>query len=312
MSTPGDVAAVSLFAALTAACEVEAGELGAILPDDRLLVEPGAGIAALARPAGEPSPYAATTASVVATTNGQVAGVLELLTALTELPPTARDGRQIRWGPYDDDDRRGQLQLEARDDGSFGWRLALRAAGDAPDVWVPVLAGEIDAGATAARSAGRFWLDYTALDALGASGGLTGGLALDYTLREAGARQRVFFGALAAGEAVPTDGATWLEHDRGEGGRMDLVLAVDVAPEDAPGATADEALLLRSRWTATAAGRTDALLTGGDLGLLTFTETECWSATGTRVFYENNYSLTASGDADRCAFDDASFFQPPP
>ena len=281
-----------------------------VLPDDRLLGDP-LDESTLARSRVDaPSRYALLTLTWVVETNAPIAVVLSLLDTITGFPASWTDETQTRllWGPWSGDGVQGHLIVEHRSDGGFDW-LVQMAAADAgaavlDEAWRPVVAGEIDTGATATASTGRFWIDLDALNDLGQGDGTRGAVGVDYGLRPSGASTEVFLGDIAQGAAIPTDAATRFEHVRGGGGTMDVAVRADLT--NPPNGT-QELWVVRSRWTATGAGRADAFLTEGDLGPLTFTETECWSRGLQVVYFQNNYELASGGEEAACAFEEPSF-----
>ena len=71
--------------------------------------------------------------------------------------------------------------------------------------------------------------------------------------------------------------------------------------------SAAENALIRSRWLSTGAGRSDAMLSGGDLADLEVTATECWDAQFGRTFYSDSVTWQPTeGDAGSCAFADVA------
>ena len=85
---------------------------------------------------------------------------------------------------------------------------------------------------------------------------------------------------------------------------MDLAFTDDVS--DPPNGTTEVAIV-RSRWDGEGAGRADAYVTGGDLGPLTYTESDCWDTSHQTVFLENNFELRTEGDEGACVFAEPSF-----
>jgi len=79
-----------------------------------------------------------------------------------------------------------------------------------------------------------------------------------------------------------------------------MVFAISL---NAGGTAQLESLTLRSRWLATGAGRADARASGGDLGALQITSSECWNTTFQRVYYTDPLGLAApEGVESDCAF----------
>ena len=296
---------VALAPLALVACLPAADGYRDILPDDRLLIEE-ADLGALARSVGEKSEYAQLTRQITREINGGVGEVLALVDEISSYTPTWTDQAQdtALWGPWLEDGVHGQMWVQRAADDAYTWAIEIRPEGSAEDAWVPVLAGEVDAGATALASSGRFVMDFTAIRANGGEDDITGEMAVEYGIREDGAAATVFFGDISEDGAIPVDAGYHFEHEQGVGGQMDVVIEDDVSD---PVNGVLETVLLRSRWQTGAGGRADAYVTGGDLGALTYTETECWSAGQSVVFHENNYDLAREGDEADCVFADPSF-----
>ncbi|MEQ1501965.1 MAG: hypothetical protein ABMB14_07025 [Myxococcota bacterium] len=294
-----------LFALAFAACTTNADAYRAILPDERLLIE-DFDSDSLARGVGDPSDYYTLTRDVTRETNAGIGAVLELVGAITAFDPTwTDDDAKALWGPWLDDGTYGQLWVTETAEGGYEWAIELRPEASDEDAWVGVLGGSVDPGATADESAGRFAMDLTAIDAVGAGDDdTTGALGVEYTLRVDGAAATVAFGDISEDGALPQDAAYRYDLTQGKGGYMDLAFEEDVSD---PANGTFETAIVRSRWDGTGAGRADAYVTGGDLGPLTYTETDCWDVAHQTVFLENNFELVSAGDPAACAFADASF-----
>ena len=74
-------------------------------------------------------------------------------------------------------------------------------------------------------------------------------------------------------------------------------------------ATAEQ-ILLRSRWESTGAGRSDGYVTGGDLGDLVATASECWDTGFSAVFHEDSWS-DSTGDEAQCVYADPEYADDP-
>lgn len=284
-------------------CDVPPDTFRDVLPDNRLLVEMPDASQGL-RSVGEPSHHHQLTRELTVETNTGLGEVLTLIELITSFPPSwsAEDDQTALWGPWIEDGTYGQLWVAEEPDGSYAWAIELRP--EAQESWTPVLAGEVDAGSDALTSAGRFAMDFTAIEELGEGDGTVGQIAVEYELLPGGASTTVLFGAFAEDGSIPANAGTHFEYTRGEGGLMDVILEGDLT--EPPNGT-EEVMILRSRWDGDGAGRTDAYLTEGDFGQLTYTETECWSPAHTVVYFENNFELLTSGDVSDCAFTEASF-----
>ncbi len=289
---------------LAAGCATPADQYRAILPDDRLLIDDLDG-ASLARGIGEPSEYFQLTRDVTQEVNTGIGDVLRLVDAITDFDPTWTDeASTAQWGPWLDDGIYGQLRITEESDGGYVWSIELRPEDSAEDAWVAVITGHVDPGGDEKHSVGWFRLDFSAIDAMGAGDGQLGQLGAQYELLENGAVATVAFGEISENGSLPSDGGYHYEHTRGEGGLMDLAFTDDIS--DPPNGTAEVAIV-RSRWDGDGAGRADAYVTGGDLGPLTYTESDCWDKAQQTVFFENNFELVSEGDEGACVFTEPSF-----
>lgn len=288
----------------TACTSGPADQARAILPDDRLLIDES-GFSDLARGLGEPSEAYALTWDVTREVNGGLGEVLALVEAIASFDPTWSDDEDLAlWGPWEDGGVWGQMWVQGT--GATGWRWAIevRADGTPEDAWQPALAGEVDPGGTEETSSGRFVMDFTAIEAAGGDDGVTGAMSAEYALRADGAEAEVAFGEISTDGSVPQDAAYRYDHTIGAGGAMDVAITEDVSD---PANGVLELLVIRSRWDGAGAGRTDAVVTGGDLGALSYTESECWDAAHLTVWLENNFELVREGDESACAFAEAEF-----
>jgi hypothetical protein len=293
----------TLILALSA-CTPPADDLAALLPDDRLAIDDG-GLAAAARGIGSPSDYYALTVTTTAEINAPIHDVVGLIDQITALDPSWTDHDQTAlWGLWLDDGTWLQLWVQRDDDGGHSWAIEIRPEESAEDAWVAVLAGHIEAGSDATNSTGSFVLDLTAIDENGAGDGETGQMAAEYEILEDGAVATVAFGDFSEDGSIPADVGYHYETTRGAGGLMDVAVETD-ASDPANGTL--ELAVIRSRWDGTGAGRADALLTGGDLGELVFTESECWSAAHLAVYYGSDFDQVIDGDESACVFGEASF-----
>lgn len=288
----------------TAACELPSQEWSPLLPDDRLLVQQDSA-AGSARSMGEPSEYAATLAELTSQANQGVGEVLELVGMITTLPASHIDShaKLAVWGPFLIDGTAIQLTIQEDADAAITWGVQVRPS-DEGAAWLDALAGHIDPGATEDGSVGHFAMDFGVAEVLELGDDLAGEVEVAYTLRRAGATTDITFDGLSETVTVPVDGTIHFDYDRDQGGEMLATLADDVdgSPSDVP-----ETVALRARWDERGAGRTDALLSGGDFGDDEHTESECWSTVRTVVYYTNSFQDVADGNESECTFTEASF-----
>ena len=267
---------------LAIGCDLPPNTYREVLPDDQLLVELS-DLSPQARSVGDPSQYHGLTHDLLAERNLGLGAVLLLIETITLFPPSWADTTHetAQWGPWIENGRYGKLWVQALPEGAYTWAIDMRPEDGDEDIWTSVLVGDIDPGATGVQSTGSMVVDFTSLEALGASEGLTGSMTVDYASSPEVTSTTVMFSDLVAFDSTIPDGSgTHVDYTPGQGGVMDVVVQLDVTDDGS-----EERATLRSRWDLSGSGRTDALLTGGDLGDRTFTETECWGPTHTVVYY---------------------------
>lgn len=97
----------------------------------------------------------------VLTANGIVYSVLDLVEAVTRLPPTTRLAHERIWGPAPAKNQPGflvELVMERRED-HFDYRLEFRLQAQRNAPWIPVLVGDFVASEGVRKGVGSFILD---------------------------------------------------------------------------------------------------------------------------------------------------------
>lgn len=293
--------------ALTACTEMVPRDYAEVLPDERVLVSLPTDVGDAARD-GEFSEFYLLTAKVTDDVNGLIGGVLLTVNAVTQLPPSWSDTEENTavWGPFANALDPVETVLWVHHDPEtdvYTWVVAQRPKNEPSDeAWVHVIAGEVDPDATPEDSSGWFAIDFDAANALDPNQEATGKFLTEYDIDPDGVSALAGFEDFTeGGEAVNA----YYAYDQTHGGEglMDLALDADVN-----GIGEEEVLVVRSRWTPVGEGRSDAYVTGGDLGALVATASECWDDSFAPVFHTDNYSgEDPTGDESLCAFDEASF-----
>lgn len=285
----------------TVACEEPAPrDFGSVLPGDEILVDLPQ--TQPLREAGDPSEFQAVTEQAATDVNTLIRDVLDGIGNITSFDPTYADdvADEALWGPWSDGGVDGMLFVKYfDDDGHYEWALQARLTGQGDEDWIPIVAGHVDDGATADTGSGWFALDLDAIASLDPNEPARGVFVSRYDVTvdhvEASA---AFQGFSEDGGVTSTDLAYDYAQDA-EGGRMDLAFLADITGNDVM-----ETYILRTRWASDGAGRGDAYVTGGDLGVLVYSATECWGVSGVVDFHENNADLSRSGDEALCVFDE--------
>lgn len=297
-----------LVAALFACSPVERPEdYARVLPDERVKVSLPVDAAGF-RDAGEWSPYYVFTAEVTQNVNALIGGVLLLVDTVTDYPPSWSDTEENTaiWGPYaqalDPAETILWVHHEEADD-TWQWGFSQRPKGETSDeAWVVVITGHVDAGATEAASSGWFVIDFDAAAVLDPRVNAGGAFGTEYAIAPEGVTATAGFDGFTDG-GVPLDAWYHYEQVPGGSGKMDLAFLHDVN-----GNATDEEVLLRSRWESTGEGRADGYVTGGDLGALVATASECWDTSFETVFHADNFSgEPETGDEGLCAYGEPEF-----
>ncbi|MCB9746076.1 MAG: hypothetical protein H6740_26105 [Alphaproteobacteria bacterium] len=302
--------AAALLAPSLLACAPGAGAgLSQVLPDDRVLINlPTESAAAKALEDEQWSPMYLFTASVTEDVNGLIGGVLGLVRVITLLPPSDVDGdtNHAMWGPHADalDPVETSLHVVYEPDtDEYDWYFTQRPKNDPEAEAVVVVAGEVDAGATADISSGRFVVDFTTIHELDPTEHATGVFASEYDLREDGVSATAAFEAYNDGDEDIDAIYVYDQTHQGEGS-MDLAWL-----DDAFGDGQEEVHFVRSRWLADGQGRSDAALTGGALGDEVAFASECWGDRFNPVYRSVSWG-GEEGEVEDCAYAEASYPDP--
>lgn len=248
-----------------------------VLPDERVLINmPTEDASAKDAADGEWSEYYLFTARVTDDVNGLIGMTLTLVDFVTQLEPSYADVEEnhAAWGPYSDalDPVETMLWVEyAPQSDTYTWAFQQKPKGADDSEYITVIAGEVDEGATHEVNSGRFAIDFSAMQELDPNVSLSGVFYSDYAIHEDGVDATAAFEGFAEGDSEPVDAGYAYEQSDGGEGAMDLAWL-----GDATGDGQDETHIVRSRWTAEGAGRSDAYLTGGQLGDVAGTVSECW------------------------------------
>lgn len=236
--------------------------------------------------------------------NARVKFVLGTVAYVTTLEPQWADSDERRavWGPYSDsglDPVETGLYVQEEDDGSYSWAIFfVPKGGDVATDAVPIIAGVVDAGATRDVASGEFVIDYTTAASMDPAVRETGAWAVEYAYDEAGVAAVVFADDYGGVDGDLVDAAYAYEQTYDGAGTLDLAWL-----EDVNGTGTLELAALRTRWEATGDGRSDAVVTGGDLGDDAVYASECWGSDFATSYWTDTIGLhDPVGDVSVCAF----------
>jgi len=303
------IASIAAVAALSTACTPggAGAEFTELLPDDRLYVNmPVDASNAKDAEDGVWSDYYLLTARVTDDVNAMIALPLILVDVITQYPPSEINDEQNHavWGPYSDalDPVETVLHIERHDDGAHEWYFVQKPKNADDAEYTDVIRGTVDAGSTRDVHSGTFAIAFDAMHELDPNVGLEGIFVSEYAVDEDGVSATALFSEFSEGGSEAIDALYAYDQIHDGEGAMDLGWLADL-----DGNGDDETHIVRSRWTYVGAGRSDAYLTGGSLGDVVFTESECWDENFDPVYNENNWGGEGSGDVANCAYADAEY-----
>ncbi|HYV49072.1 MAG TPA: hypothetical protein VFA20_29635 [Myxococcaceae bacterium] len=251
------------------------------------------------------------TRSATGTVNGGTLFVLGLLKAITDNPPTSQAGNTAVWGPGHDTLSRNTYQLTVVNTQGNDYAYALEGrANDAPDTAFVRVLGGTHTAASDDKGHGSFLLDWDAAATLPDHDDNIGSVIIGYgndnndhgavavVARFEGVRDQDTGGTVNANYAylsVP-----------GVGGGFEFGVRKNMNPAEG---TTLENFTIKSRWLSSGAGRSDAQVSGGDLGANQATWNECWDTSFLSQFVAVSYDTTAGygTESANCAIQGAEY-----
>lgn len=250
------------------------------------------------------------TRSATGMVNGGALAVVRLIKAITDNPPTSSAGNTAVWGPGHDTLSRNTYRLTVVNThgNEYAYKLEGRA-NEAPDsAFVPLLTGSHVATSETVGHGG-FLLDFDAAATLPEHDGNVGSVEIGYGNDGDGGA----VGVLARFENV-------LDQDTGArvnanyayasvpnvGGAFEFAVRKNLNPNEG---TTLENFTIKSRWLSSGAGRSDAQVSGGDLGANQATWNECWDTSFLSQFLAVSYDTTAGygTESANCAIQGAEY-----
>src|SRR3569623_1555618 len=278
---------------------------------DVALVVPGSGASGSARTAadvtsaiqgrlmGEQADFYQLTRQVTGVVNGATVSVLTIVKTVTEYPPSTVEMDSAVWGPYTDPLSRNTWRLTVNRvaKGHFHYMLEGKAKTAADSGYVTVLSGDHTlADATAHRrlnlpdyGSGSFVRDWNAAQTLPDHDDNVGTAAFTYSRLSATSDVTIdvaFTQVKDKDTGMLIDAAYAYTATPGQGGSFDFKLTKDFITTTA----ALETMSIHSRWQAPGAGRSDVMISGGDVASASATASECWDSNFLSVYMTNCYS----------------------
>lgn len=267
---------------------------------------------------GQQAEFYKLTRDITVVVNTGTVAVLTLVKTITSYPPTTVATDSAVWGPYTDSlsPNTWKLTVNRLAPGQFHYMLQGKAKTADDTGYVTVLSGDHDmADPTAHRrigipdyGSGDFTLDWNAEQTLPEHDANVGTAAFTYsrTSPTSDVNIDVTFTQVRDNDTgMLVDALYSYTATPGMGGTFDFKLTKDFITTTA----ALESLSVHSRWQETGAGRSDTMITGGDLGAAQATANECWDSNFLSVFMTNSYGDQSKmwGAETSCAFTPAMY-----
>lgn len=260
---------------------------------------------------GQLADYYVITRQVTREFNSGAGFVLVLLHTIVQFPATETRDNTYVWGPHSDalDPAEWRLTVTALDDGTYDYVFDGRSKTEQGAEFVALISGHAVPGLNPHRGSGNFLIDFDAMYAVDPidNPDAKGTVEVTYDLENrdnTAATLELDINTRALdenGAEQPVVGNyAYAENNDGSG---DFAFSFTGDIDDEEGAFEDA--IIRSRWLADGAGRADVRISGGDLGTLSVTASECWDTRFRRTFYSDSQTwLPTEGDAVDCVFVD--------
>jgi len=269
---------------------------------------------------GQQAEFYKLTRDVTVVVNTATVGVLALVKTVTNYPPTSVEMNTAVWGPYTDplSPNTWRLTVNRLAKGQFHYVLEGKAKTANDTGYVTVLSGEHDLADPAAHRRlnipayghGNFVIDWNAAQTLPEHDDNVGSAAFTYSRESPTANVTIdvtFTQVKDKETGALIDAGYAYTAVPGMGGTFDFKLTKDFITTTA----ALETMTIRSRWQETGAGRSDVMISGGDVAtsITSGTASECWDSNFLSVYMTNSYGDTAKtwGAETSCAFTPAMY-----
>ncbi|MBT8495123.1 MAG: hypothetical protein KJO07_18905, partial [Deltaproteobacteria bacterium] len=256
---------------------------------------------------GEVSEYYALTRGISREFNGGAGFTLLLVHVIVQFPPTTVSGDTYTWGPFSDalDPSDYRLVVTDNGDGTYDWSLDGQSKIDSSAGFITAVSGVAVEGAEPHRGSGSFTLNFDNMKILDpvehadSNGGI---VEVTYDLENRDGTQA----SIDMHIETTDDDANEIVADyryaenQDRSGDFQFSLPTDV---DEDGSLLED-VVLRSRWLSDGSGRSDARVSGGDLGSDVAEVSQCWGTDFRTVFETASIPdlLVEAGDEADCAF----------
>ena len=269
-----------LFAA---ACGNNEAEFQDALPSKNALTV-NAPEASNALAVGQLSPFYVITRLATVGVNVTVSNIFNLLEEIVRQPPTTVDGETATWGPGAGDalDPNVYRLVVSGADAKFTYSLEYRRKNSDGD-FIVLASGNSDKSSGKADGVGQLTIFVTAWGEASLNPCDRGTAVIDYDTTSQPQKLAIDFSDFRScdeGEDGVYSASYYYDRFADGSGNFQFTANGDIQ-EGARPVDVLEDLVIRSRWNATGAGRSDAKISGGDLsleGVNEVTASECWDA----------------------------------
>ncbi|RKH40702.1 hypothetical protein D7Y23_34285 [Corallococcus sp. AB050B] len=247
---------------------------------------------------GQKSGYYQVTVDATVSVNTGTAWVLGLIERITKYPPTTLEENKAVWGPATEalSPITWRLTVTKSGEASFSWVLEGKGKTEEDSAFRAVLSGtqQVAVNADGERQrgfgSGELFIDWDAAHTLPDADDHVGTVEIRYARPSATADATVDADFhQVRDDKDPTkrvDGKYHYKTTPSAGGEFEFATLQDINDND-PEAAKLENVSIKSRWTATGAGRADVKATGGDLAA-ELKVNECWDTNFLSTYLEIN------------------------
>lgn len=250
------------------------------------------------------APFYTLTRDTSQAVNGGTLALLAVIKTLAETAPAEVGESHRHWGPWTSslEPLAYGFRIEVESDGGVGYKLMAKPKTADDGAWKTILVGDYRAERVY-RGSGNVYVDVDAVQALDPAGNHgQGKVAIRWRNVTPPRTVEVKFLDFAdrrGGE--PLNAVFRYSEDPATAGSFEFVVRGDVVAGLHPTKPAAAESALRSRWLRSGAGRSDVVITGGDLPWASVRATECWNDAFQRVFYTDDRGhAPTEGSATTC------------
>lgn len=253
---------------------------------------------------GERAVFYTATKDMSSSINGGVLGILLVIKQIAQLPPSQVTETHRYYGPWTGalDPLTYAFVMDVVDGSDIKYALMAKPKKADDSAYQALLAGNYHP-VSPDHGNGALALDADVAQALDPAGDHgTGKIAIRWDNASEPRSVEVAFDKWADKHAEQTIDALYRFREAGDGsGTFEFLVNGDLDGGRDPMKLAKEKLGIVSRWLASGAGRSDVVVTGGDLPIAELHAQECWDDTFTRTFFWDDHGIFPHvGTPDAC------------